>query len=110
MMMKKIKSIKQLKAEKQRLLLQQQELEDRMRGNWSAVKEGLSPANIAKDTMGSIFKGVTNMAVNKEGYYQRCHRFGYWLPGKKNIKKSRGQVKEDVYQMILQAHIPVSGN
>ncbi|MFZ1368805.1 MAG: hypothetical protein WAR78_00400 [Ferruginibacter sp.] len=93
-MMKKIKSIKQLKAEKQRLLLQQQELEDRMRGNWSAVKAGLSPANIAKDTMGSIFKGVTNLAVNKEGIIKGAIALGIGFLAKKIAKRAGARLKK----------------
>jgi len=94
MMMKKIKSIKQLKAEKQRLLLQQRELEDRMRGNWSAVKEGLSPANIAKDTMGSIFKGVTSMAVNKQGIIKGAIALGIGFLAKKMAKSAGTRLKK----------------
>ena len=92
--MKKIKSIKQLKAEKQRLLLQQQELEDRMRGNWSAVKAGLSPVNIAKDTMGSIFKGVTNMAINKEGIIKGAIALGIGFLAKKISKRAGDRLKK----------------
>jgi hypothetical protein len=54
--MKKIKSIKQLQAEKAQIKQEQLELEDKLRGDWQQLKECFQPANIAKDAIGSILK------------------------------------------------------
>jgi len=94
MMKKKIKSIKQLKAEKKRLVEQQLLLEERMRGNWSALKEGLSPANIAKDTIGSFYRGVTNMTVNKEGIIKGAIALGVGLLAKKITQRAGARLKK----------------
>ena len=65
--MKKIKSIIQLKAEKKRLKLHIGELEHKVRGNWTELKECLRPANIAKDTLDSIFKSKIAANSHDEG-------------------------------------------
>jgi len=58
--MKKIKNIKQLHAEKRRIRQQQEEMEKRIHTSWQDVKEHLKPANIVKDTIGSILNRKTN--------------------------------------------------
>ena len=51
--MKKIKNIEQLQAEKMRLLLEQNFLEEKMRTNLAELKESIRPANLVRDTIGS---------------------------------------------------------
>jgi hypothetical protein len=47
--MKKIKNIKQLKHEQERLHDRQIELEKNMRESWGKIKKNISPRTIAKD-------------------------------------------------------------
>ncbi|MFM6924488.1 MAG: hypothetical protein ACKOU7_03230 [Ferruginibacter sp.] len=54
--MKKIKSIRQLHAEKKRIKQQQEEMERRIRASWQDVKENLRPANLAKEAIGGIIR------------------------------------------------------
>lgn len=57
--MKKIKSIKQLKAEKIRIKQQQFEIEHKMGVTWNELKETARPANIVREAIGSIFRKKT---------------------------------------------------
>lgn len=57
--MKKIKSIKQLRAEKNRIEYERLEIEKKMSANWSELKETAKPANIAREAIGSIFRKKT---------------------------------------------------
>ena len=59
MKMKRIKTIKQLRAEQIRINQQQEELEDKIRSNWRELKESLRPVNIAKDVIGNFLKSKT---------------------------------------------------
>jgi hypothetical protein len=54
--MKKIKSIKQLKAEKERLIERQAELEKAIKYDWRDVKESLTPTNVAGQAFSKIFE------------------------------------------------------
>ncbi len=62
--MKKIKSIKQLRAEKQRLKEHQELLELKIRNNWTDLKESVSIGNIAKETFSKVIasRPVTMLA------------------------------------------------
>ncbi|HAO46937.1 MAG TPA: hypothetical protein PLZ45_03855 [Ferruginibacter sp.] len=53
--MKKIKSIKHLKAEKKRLKQRQGELEKAIRYDWMDVKETLKPRNLAGQAFSGMF-------------------------------------------------------
>ncbi len=53
--MKKIKSIKHLKAEKKRLKRRQGELEKAIRYDWMDVKETLKPRNLAGQAFSGMF-------------------------------------------------------
>jgi hypothetical protein len=57
--MKKIKSIKQLRAEKIRIKHERLEIEKKMSANWDELKEAVRPANIAREAIGSIFRKKT---------------------------------------------------
>ncbi len=54
--MKKIKNIKQLRAEKIRIKQQQLEIEEKLGLGWKDLKETVRPANIARDAIGGIFR------------------------------------------------------
>ena len=55
--MKKIKSIKQLNAEKKRLKLRRAELEKAIVYDWRDLKGSLSPKNIAGQAFSKLFDG-----------------------------------------------------
>lgn len=52
--MTKIKSIKQLRAEKKRIAQHQQELEQKIQLRWNEFKSSLTPANIASHAFDAI--------------------------------------------------------
>lgn len=53
--MKKIKSIRQLQEEKNRILQKQHNLENKIQENWADLKESARPVNIAKETISNLF-------------------------------------------------------
>lgn len=53
--MKKIRNHKDLQAEKQRLQLQQLQLEQEMKQEWGGLKDSLRPANLAGEAMAKLF-------------------------------------------------------
>lgn len=65
--MKKIKSIKELQAEKKLIWQRQEALENKIRENWKALKEQLKPVNIAKDAMESILHKKASTVMNEGG-------------------------------------------
>jgi hypothetical protein len=87
--MKKIKSIKQLKAEKKRIKQQQEELENKIYGNWKELKESLRPANIAKDAINSILKKKTEMSTDDENILKSSFTYGVTLLARKFADKAR---------------------
>jgi hypothetical protein len=89
MMMRKIKNIKQLKAEKKRIKQQQEELENKIRNNWKDLKECLRPANLAKDAISSIFKSKTEKNQDDENIFKSSFAYGVNLLAKKFADKAR---------------------
>jgi len=64
--MKKINSIKQLNAEKKKMVQHQEALEKKIRDNWNNLKVNMKPASLAKDAVtGMISKGTTDKAIAK---------------------------------------------
>lgn len=63
--MKKIKSIQQLQAEKKRLRQEQAAIEKSIQENWHEVKDGLRPANLAREALGGIFR--KRSSTNEQG-------------------------------------------
>ena len=86
--MKKIKSIKQLKAEKKRLKLHIGELEHKVRGNWTELKECLRPQNIAKDAIGSIFKSKAAVNIQEDSILKSSFTYGISLLAAKFMEKA----------------------
>lgn len=62
--MKKIKSLKQLRAEKERINQHLEHLEIKMRDDWNKLKSNLKPASLIKDSFSSLMKkrSETNFA------------------------------------------------
>jgi hypothetical protein len=88
MTMKKIRSIKQLAAEKKRIKLREEELEKKIRGNWSELKESLRPSTIAKDTFSNAMKDKTENNVNGESVLKSTFTYGMSLLAKKIADKA----------------------
>jgi hypothetical protein len=57
--MKKIKSIKQLRAEKERIKQEQLDIERKIGEHWNGLKETVRPANLAREAIGSVFRKKT---------------------------------------------------
>lgn len=86
--MKKIKSIKQLKAEKKRIKQRQEELEEKIRSNWKELKENLRPVNIVKDTFSNIMKGKAEENLYGDGFVRNAFTYGVTLLAKKIVDKT----------------------
>ena len=86
--MKKINSLSDLKERRQQIKQQQLLLEYKIKDNWSELKEGLTPANIAK----SIFTKITNDPANedtkKDSLLKTVLNYGTSLAQKRLVKKT----------------------
>lgn len=86
--MKKIRSIKQLKAEKKRVKQRQVELEDKIRSNWKELKENLKPVNIVKETMGRVMKVRTEDNLYGNGFVRNAITYGVTVLANKFLNKA----------------------
>lgn len=86
--MKKIKSIKQLKAEKKRIKQRQAELEGKIRSNWKELKENLKPVNIAKDTLNGIMRGRAEDNLYGDGLVRNAITYGVTILANKLLNKA----------------------
>jgi hypothetical protein len=77
--MKKISSIKQLKAEKKRIKQRQAELEGKIGNNWKELKERLRPGNITKDAIESILRRKAADVMNDGGIIKNSLSYGIAL-------------------------------
>jgi citrate synthase len=85
---KKIKSIKQLKAEKKRLKQRQAELEEEIRNKWNGLKENLKPMNIVKGTLNGIMKSRTEDNLYGEGFVRNAITYGVTVLANKLLNKA----------------------
>jgi hypothetical protein len=81
--MKKIKSIKQLKAEKKLMKQRQAELEDKIRADWKELKERLRPVNITKDAIESVLLKKASAVSNNVGVIKNALTYGITLLAEK---------------------------
>jgi hypothetical protein len=86
--MKKIRSIKQLKAEKKRVKQRQVELEDRIRSNWKDLKENLKPVNMVKDTLSRVIKSRTEDNLYGDGFMRNAITYGVTILANKFLNKA----------------------
>jgi uncharacterized protein YllA (UPF0747 family) len=86
--MKKIKSIKQLKAEKKRVKQRQAELEGKIRSNWRELKENLKPVNIAKDTISRVMKMRAEDNLYGDGFVRNAITYGVTILANKFLTKA----------------------
>jgi cell division septum initiation protein DivIVA len=88
MMMKKIKSKKQLQAEKKRIQQEVKELEKKIRSNWNGLKESLQPANVAKGALNKVMQHNTADNINGESVLKSTFTYGASLLAKKMADKA----------------------
>lgn len=99
--MKKIKSIKQLKAEKQRLKEHQELLELKIRSNWSDLRESVRPGNIAKETFNRVASSVPVTMPGGSGLLKVALAFGISLLAKKIVDKGGQKLAAKLFRRRL---------
>lgn len=85
--MKKIKSIKQLKAEKMRISQQLYNLENKMNNQWNELKYNLKPSSLLKDTFSSIIKNKGETSFSSENLVKSTLAFGISLLSNRLARK-----------------------
>lgn len=93
-MMMKIKSIHQLKAEKKRLKKQQVELENKISGKWTELRESLTPANIVKEAYNKVIENKTEANLNGKSVLKNTITYGITLLAKKFTDKAEEKINE----------------
>jgi hypothetical protein len=86
--MKKIKSIKQLQAEKKRIRKEQEALEETIRSSWKELKESISPGSVAKEALGKVLNNKTAANMNGESVLKSTFTYGISLLAKKFADKA----------------------
>ncbi len=86
--MTKIKSIKQLRAEKKRVALHLQELEQKMQHNWKELKEAINPVNLAAGAFNDALKSNTQKNNEDNGLLKGILTFGATILAKKLATKT----------------------
>lgn len=86
-MMKKIKNLKQLQAEKILLKQRRNALEDKMRSNWNELKDSVKPLNIARNVLGTVLKAGAAGTLNGKGMVKTAVTYGVTLLADKFIDK-----------------------
>jgi hypothetical protein len=85
---KKIKSRKQLKAEKKRIRVRREELEKKIRVKWEELKESLKPANMARETLQNLIRGKTAQNLEEESILKSTLNYGISLLAKRFTDKA----------------------
>ena len=85
--MKKISSIKQLDAEKKRMIQHREALEEKIRNNWNDLRVGMKPANIAKDAFNHVISGRTRDILSHKGVVKGLVSFAATLWVKRMLQK-----------------------
>lgn len=86
--MKKIKSIKHLKEEKKRLHRRQAELEQKISGQWSALRSSLRPATLARDAYNKMMDDKAEENYNNGSILKSTLNYGISLLTKKFTEKA----------------------
>lgn len=95
--MKKIKSIRQLRSEKKRMLNEQEELEARIGRKWNELKESLQPVNLAKDTFDAVFWKKTASFMQEDNILKDTFTYGAALFARK-FADSAGEKFEKIFK------------
>lgn len=89
--MKKIKSIKQLRAQKEHMKKRLEELEYRMQQQWKELKQDLKPSSIIRDTIGTILKKKSEAGFLSGGLLKSAFTYGVSLLAGKLADKARAK-------------------
>ncbi|MBL7701942.1 MAG: hypothetical protein JNM14_06805 [Ferruginibacter sp.] len=85
--MKKIKTIKELQAEKKRIRQNQAMLENKVALNWKELKESLRPGNIARDAVAGMLN-KTSSGINNAGFVKNILSNGIAILAGKLVDKA----------------------
>jgi hypothetical protein len=87
--MMKIKSIKQLRAQREHINHRLDYLEHSMQQQWRDVKHGLIPSNIIKESVGNFLKSKTEPGFGKGSLLKGLFTYGVSLLAGKLADKAR---------------------
>jgi predicted nuclease with TOPRIM domain len=87
--MKKIKSIKQLRTEKDRINNRLEELENAMHTQWKELKQELKPTNLIKDSISSLLKKKIETNIEEDSFLKSTFAYGVNLLVGKLADKAR---------------------
>jgi hypothetical protein len=88
--MKKIKSIKQLKAEKRRLRKRKSELEEKIKTNWGSLKQNFFSGKSEKNYSAGTDNGKEEHANKQDGFLESLFAF----VAKKFARKMAGKAED----------------
>jgi hypothetical protein len=77
--MRKIKSIKQLRSEKERISHKLYDLENKMHIQWKELKQDLRPSSIIKDSIASVLKKKAEPGFQKDSFLKSTFTYGVSL-------------------------------
>jgi len=86
--MKKIKSIKQLRVQKEQMHHHLDCLEHSMQQQWRELKHGLTPSNIIKESIGNILTSKTESGFGKRTLLTSALSYGISLLAGKLVNKA----------------------
>lgn len=86
--MKKINNIKQLQAEKNRIIRDQEELENKIRSDWKDIKVSLKPDRIIGDSFIDAIINSIKKEVNGERVLKSTFMYGTGLLARKLVSKA----------------------
>jgi hypothetical protein len=97
--MKKIKSIKQLRAQKEQMKNRREELEYRMQRQWKELKQDLKPSSIIRDTIGAILKKKAEAGFIGGGLLKSAFTYGVSLLAGKLADKARAKYSTELKKL-----------
>jgi hypothetical protein len=92
--MKKINSKLQLRAEKRRIRIRRQELEEQIRCQWDELKESIKPVNIVKETFKKMVQKETRKNLEDESLIKSTLNCGISILAKRFTNKAGEQFKK----------------
>ncbi len=87
-----IKSVKQLKAEQQRIKKEAEVLEGKIKNNWDSLKLSLRPEQIAKDTFNAILNKKATENLKSDSVLKSTFTYGITVLAQKIAAKAQGKL------------------
>ncbi len=91
--MEKIKNMQQLKSKKKEIEMQQTALLGKIRNNWIQLKDSMTPANIAKESLGNILHHQPEQQIYREHPLKSSFTFAVALLAENLADKTFEKVK-----------------